>query len=234
MEDFVAGASSLGILCRSGSGPRSSGPRRALRCCHPVAMGLGGPAAAEVRPPNPEEARGGGILRTTQSGRWLFLAGSLLLCHFHHGNRLSRPKKSRDVLCKSCSRANFSCISWNLGSQEGGGMRGSQEVGQLLEPGGWFWPRRCEMVDPLGSSLGARPCKGKCIWGAWGGVAATVSWELYHVLLRALFPWPISLMPRTLRGNTELHPFYSWGNQGVGKFNDLAKVMELVSDRARI
>lgn len=123
----MAGAYFMGSIFRSEAAGPGRRPRRALRCCHLVATGGSGSEASK-----PRKRLGRRHPANHQSGRWLFLAGSLLLCHFHHGNRLSRPKKSRDVLCKSCSRANFSCISWNLGSWEGGGMRGSQEVGQLL------------------------------------------------------------------------------------------------------
>lgn len=39
---------------------------------------------------------------------------------------------------------------------------------------------------------------------------------------------------QTLRGNRELHPFYSWKDQGLEKCNGLARVIEQVTSRTII
>ena len=83
-------------------------------------------------------------------------------------------------------------------------------------------------MDPLGSSLCTRPYKGKCI----GGVSRQ---QLLRPGSFAMCYQELSLhgASQTLRGSRELHPFYSWKDQGLEKCNGLAKVIEHVTSRTR-
>lgn len=140
------------------------------------------------------------------------------------------------MLCKSCSRANFSCTSWNLGSQQGGGICGSQKLGislEPLEPGHWFWLWGCEIIDALSSSFCTRPQReikiGVCVWG--GGVIRGSSFCALGAL--PCTAWTISLMPQNKpEGMPRITLTLHMRNSRLVKVNDLAKVIELVTSRA--